>query len=224
MTFIVCLQVVNNAFNAAQFRANANHSTDVSNARLALSFVGSVAAAGGVAYSLRTWEMSALLATSATRTRYARALSLLVPFLSAAAGKPLQIGLMRSHELTDGVHVHDAVTGAVVRNAETDASCQSRVAGAAAVLSTTATRVLYLIQPILVPAIVFASVRPSTWAHRHPALLFIAEVLFVASMSAIATPLCVALFDQHMRIPTKWLEPSVRKWAPHDHVVFHRGI
>jgi sideroflexin-5 len=212
---VSAVQVVNSTFNALQFRANANHSFDVPDARLLASYVGSVASAGGVAWWLRSWEQRA------GRSRFAL-VSLLVPFIAAAAGKPLQIGLMRSNELTDGIKVYGA-DGDVVVDAATKEPLASRRAGVIAVAATTSTRILYLAQPIIIPALLFASMERRWPLARHP-LYFLFRVLFIASMSAVATPMCIALFDQSMSVPTAWLEPEVAANTASPRVSFNRGL
>jgi hypothetical protein len=145
---------------------------------------------------------SAAAATGALPTsppRWTRGAALLVPFLAAAAGKPLQIALMRSDELVDGVTVTDAAGTPQGR---------STTAGRWAVGMTVATRTLYLFPMLYLPLIEAWMFRSSPLLRRSRVAATVAYAAVTALSSAYATPLCIALFDQRASLPAAALEPA----------------
>ena len=179
-------QAVNASFNAAQFYAQRHASNAVSDQALFASWVGAMSTSAGVS--------AALAAVSARRGGVGASQ---IAFLSAAAGKPLQIGAMRVDEWTDGVFV------------ETDAGVvlgRSVAAGRLAVAETVVTRVLYLAPLLFLPLCTQAVGR------RFPSLAGGwrgAGVLLTLSClsSALFTPACLALFDQRAAVQGSALEP-----------------
>lgn len=250
-------------FNACQFFANKNASNPVSGAQLACSYVGAVAASLSTVVLcdrvLRRWERGQR--GGARGIGLARAF---IPFVAAAASKPLQLAAMRVDELRHGVvvrrrprgaqgdaHDNEGTEGVLDSRAaaggrgtvggggssegeavgalrpqpggEEVAVGRSRVAGAAAVGSTVATRVLYLAPPMLAPPLVLAWMRRRAWLGGRPRLVAACHVLFVASMSALATPLCMALFSQEMGLRASALEA---RFAPlgDEPLYFNKGL
>ena len=147
---------------------------------------------------------------------------MLVPFFAAAAAKPLQIGLMRADELVEGVVVRDPL-GLELGH--------SRVAGWTAVGQTVFTRTLYLAPPMVLPPLLMAYLA-RTFPSPSPlvkAALTTVNVVFIASMSAFATPACIALFDQQATLPVSSLESRFQgalgaDGNPVRRVVFNKGL
>jgi hypothetical protein len=200
-------QVLNQTFNAAQFYANRNASNDVPDETLALSFFAAVSASLAVGVGAARWaDARAAAAAAGARGRgwlqsaaAARHLRVAVPFLAAAAAKPLQIGLLRADELAAGVVVRDedgAPRGRSVR------------AGRFALATTVATRVLYLAPMLFLP---HAHAAACAALPRAPPLLL--YVALAAASSAAFTPLALALFSQQARLPADALEPQFRALA-----------
>lgn len=195
----VLAQAANQTFNAFQFYANRNASNAVSTQRLVAATT--VAVTGAVASVLALDRYLARLPTGGRLHRVGR---LFLPFVGAAAAKPFQIAIMRSDELTTGVAVCDE-SGATV-------GPRSPAAGRRAVGLTVATRVLYLVQPMLMPPLIMAALR-RRWGAPSGRLasgtLAAINVLVVALSSAVMTPACIALFDQRASLPVSRLEPQV---------------
>jgi hypothetical protein len=207
-------QAANQCFNAAQFYANRNATNAVSDGQLALSLAGSLVSSVAVASGLR------VLCLRAGGVGASGALSLATPFLGAAAGKPMQIGCMRSDELTQGVEVYDAL----------GAPCgRSPTAGRLGVALTIATRTLYLAPMLWMPY-------AQRWLERSVPLLAASRPAAAASYlahaafnSAIVTPACIALFDQRSSVPGAALEPRFRGRAdaqgrPVEMYWFNKGL
>jgi hypothetical protein len=194
-------QAANQLFNAAQFYANRNATNDVPDAQLALSLAGSLASSVAVASGLRVLCLRAGGGGGGggAAPAAAGALGLAIPFLGAAAGKPLQIGCMRADELTQGVEVHDAL----------GAPCgRSPAAGRLGVGLTIATRTLYLAPMLWMPY-------AQRWLERSVPLLARSRpaatasyLLHAAFNSAVVTPACIALFEQRSSVAAEALEPQ----------------
>ncbi len=188
---VAASQTANQIFNALQFYANRNASNTVSNERLLASLAGSVGSAVAVGSGLQ-WMAGRF---GMQHSRWA----LIIPFLGASAAKPLQIGLMRGDELTEGVNVFD------------DAGVchgRSRVAGERGVLTTIATRVLYLAPMLWIPFVQqYLEVRVPLL--RTNSITRLGSYLVHAGVnSALVTPACIALFDHRASIKAEELEES----------------
>jgi hypothetical protein len=204
-------QALNQSFNALQFYANRNATNPVPVETVAVSFSAAVASAVAVGAGLRRLELSrtaAVAAAAAASTAspaaaaaaaplWLRALSLSVPFLGAAAAKPLQIGLMRRDELESGVEVVDA---------EGRARGRSVVAGRTAVGTTVITRITYLAPMLWMPVVQGGLERLLPVLRTNRALGVLSYTAHAAVNSAFVTPLCIALFDQRASLPAEALE------------------
>ena len=203
-------QAANQAFNAAQFYANRNASNATPPGVLAASLGGATLSAVGVA--------AGLAAACGARPHWrGGALQLAVPFLGAAAAKPLQIGLLRADEWREGVEVRDAAGR--VRG-------RSRAAGRWGVAATVATRVLYLVPMLWMPYAQAALERAVPALARHRALGAAADLVHAAATSAIVTPACVALFEQRQGVAVGDLEEEFHALAGEgvSHLYFNKGV
>jgi hypothetical protein len=219
-------QFANQSFNALQFYANRNASNEVSDAKVLASYAGAVASSVTVGVLLRRAALRAEAAAANLPPSHparwrAWAANLAVPFMGAAAGKPLQIGLMRSDEVTDGVTVYDAAG---------DARGRSAAAGRAAVGMTVATRTVYLVPMLYLPVLQSWLVNSAFPAlGRSSAAAGAVYVAITALSSAYATPLCIALFDQRASLPAAALEPALQGLAdrhgrPVERLYFNKGL
>jgi hypothetical protein len=215
-------QGLNQSFNAAQFYANRNASNHVSDTTVAVSFsaavVSSVAVGAGLRHLLLRAEARAQAA--GRPSTLVRNLALAVPFLGAAAGKPLQIGLMRRDEIEQGVEVFDGYGRSHGR---------SVAAGRAAVGMTIATRVIYLAPMLWMPFVQTALERAVPILRTNRVLGIASYTIHAALNSAFATPLCIALFDQRASLPVASLEERFKGEAGGDgkaleRVFFNKGL
>jgi len=219
-------QLANQSFNAMQFWTNRNGSNDIDTRVFAASFFGSVAASVGVGVALRRWELrsASRLARGGAAAWFALQC---IPLVAAGAAKPLQIGVMRQDELLEGVAVR-LPDGAAVVDPDTGDALRSRAAGRAAVGTTVASRLLYLVPPMVVPPVAMAALGPAL-AAAHPALRAAVFVLLCGGMSAVTTPVCMALWEQRMSLPLESLEADVRAAAEAQQpgagfVTFNKGL
>ena len=214
-------QFANQCFNAAQFYANRNSSNAVPDASLAASFLTAVAASCGIAVlgaraaAAAAAAAHAAVAFNARAASRAAAAAAAVPFLAAAAGKPLQIGAMRSDEFSGaGVLVFDAQGLPLGRSTR---------AGAIAVTTTTLTRILYLAPMLWMPALqgwAESKVLPARAGVLPRAALF---VLHSAFTSAVVTPACIALFAQRASVRAAVLEPAFASRGD-ELLFFNKGL
>jgi hypothetical protein len=216
---VAATQFLNQSFNAAQFYANRNGTNDVSDAALAASYIGAVASSVGVGVALKRLEgrWAAARGAAAPSVRW---LGLSVPFLAAAAAKPLQIGAMRQDEIVRGVAVADEA--GVQRG-------RSRIAGALGLAMTVTVRTVYLVPMLYLPLLQAALVHRVALLRRHPPAAIAAYVALSGASSAFVTPACMALFDQRASVPASWLEGELQSTAgsPHPHserLYFNKGL
>lgn len=212
-------QFVNATYNALQFYANRNASNHVTDGQLLASYIGATTSSVGVGVALR-------YAISTPRNAFLigwrlRIAQIAVPFVAAVSGKPLQIGLMRSDELTSGVAVFDE-----------DGTNRglSRIAGASAVCMTLAVRTVYLAPMLYLPFLQEALLSQFKTMQSRPLLRAFSFTLMTALSSAIVTPICMALFDQWASLPVYMFEDDIRERClessgePVRRLYFNKGL
>ena len=138
-----------------------------------------------------------------------------MPFLAAAAGKPIQIPLMR----------HDEFAGAGVEVADARGVPQGRstIAGAVAVATTVVTRIVYLAPMLWLPPLQAAIERRVPLLRASRGASVAAYTLHAAATSAFVTPLCIALFDQRASLPASRLEPRFANLGD-ELLYFNKGL
>lgn len=206
-------QLANQSFNAGQFYANRNATNTISDEALVRSYVGSVVGSVAIASALTRAFAKAPPGLWASVGRR------LVPFLAVALSKPVQLGFMRSDELTDGVMVF----------AEGQPQGRSVVAGRTAVAQTVASRILYLIPPMVVPGLFMMRARNWKVFKGRPGVQGVVNVAVTALMSAVTTPACMALFPQRAVVSAATLEPQFHHLRGRDgselsHFSFNKGL
>ena len=224
-------QLANQSFNAAQFWVNKNRSNAVDDATFFASFAGSVVASVGVGIALRRWEIR-----TAGRLAGLGALGWFaaecIPLAAAGVAKPIQIGILRRDELATGITVRLPESGAVVMAEDGSGEVRSRAAGTMAVATTVASRVAYLVPPMVIPPLILAALRP-VLRSLPPLATPLVLVLSCACLSAVTTPLCLALWEREMEVPSSSLEPGVVRSAAAmaaatgeraDTLVFNKGL
>lgn len=195
-------QTLNQTFNAFQFYSNRNKSNNVSTETLAVATIAAVGGATASVFVMDNW-----LKKLRARNKSTLMLSILMPLVCAGAAKPFQISIMRADELRSGVHVY---------NKDQDVCFgRSVVAGQSAVALTIFTRVLYLVQPMVFPPLLYhvLSKKKLFQTPRGSVALNALNVIFIGLCSAVATPMCIAMFDQQSSISLGYLEDDVQTKA-----------
>ena len=197
-------QFLNQAFNALQFYHNRNASSETpnDNKSLVASFLGAVTGSVGVGVLLRKAAIQyesvfAKMGQGNFSVRSASIFAKCVPFLAAAAGKPLQISLMRQREINEGVEVFDE--NGLSRG-------KSIIAGKYAVLTTIFTRTLYLAPMLWIPFIQSAFEKRLAILQTSPRASLLFYTFHCAFNSAFVTPLCIAVFSQQASLPVELME------------------
>lgn len=222
-------QAANQTFNALQFWSNRNASNQVDAFRFGASFVASVVASVGLGVALRRWEHRVAARLAGRVSVVASVAGAMIPLLAAGAAKPLQIGIMRSDELTRGVVVRVAKDAEPLRDSATGEAVRSRTAGSWAVGTTVASRFLYLVPPMLLPPAIMAAAAPLL-VGSPPLLRGALLTVTCAALSAVTTPICMALWEQIMALPVSTLEPHVQQAAQEAGIgqdatlVFNKGL
>ena len=197
----IVAQTCNQTFNAFQFYFNGNKSNQVATSTLAAATIAAVGGATGAVFYMDKWVERLKKQKSPTQ-RIAR---LCLPLICAASAKPFQIGNMRSDELLYGINVYD--------QEKTQCFGRSVIAGYAAVFLTVLTRVAYLFQPMIFPPLLRRYIEQKQYPilRRNPSLLAVVNITVVCASSAIATPMCIALFQQTSSLPVNLLENHIRE-------------
>ena len=195
----IIAQTCNQTFNAFQFFYNRNQSNQVSDGTLALATFAAVGGATGAVFFMDKW----LERLRSRGSRHFALGQLVLPLICAASAKPFQIAIMRSDEIFHGVKVYD----------ETQETCfgSSAVAGMTAVGLTITTRITYLFQPMLLPPLLMRGMKKSNSLKKMPMLLHSLNIAFICACSAIATPMCIALFEQRSSLDVSSLEPELQE-------------
>lgn len=227
-------QTANQVFNVFQFWNNRNASNEVSLGRLTAATTGAVCGAVWAVLAMDRW----LLRLQARGARMYKVGRLVLPFVGAACAKPFQLAIMRADEWQRGVELLDAAgtrltpvprapSNLAQQNPEALApppDLRSVAAGRRAVGLTIATRILYLVQPMLIPPLIMMWLQRRVWMTGRAAVL--TNIALITMSSAVATPACIALFAQRSTIPVHALEPEVIARLPPgiDQVYFNKGI
>ncbi|ORY82508.1 sideroflexin-5 [Protomyces lactucae-debilis] len=208
---ILFTQGLNQSVNVAFNYSNSNKSSPLSNMQLLVSYLTATAASCTVAVGLN--KATAFIA-DANRRRVA---GRLVPFVAVAAAGVLNVFLMRSTEITNGIDVFTP---------EGELVGKSSRAAVVAIGETAASRVMNA-SPIMVlpPLLLLALQRPGRLLSRRPSLMLPVNLLSIFATSIVALPLAIAVFPQRETMPVAKLESALQTKAGHARVVeFNRGM
>ena len=210
----VLAQTANQVYNAAHYWANRNATNEEPNVRVLASFTAATVS-----------SVSAALALQRVAGRSTGVLSVVLrrisPFVAVATADLLNLSIMRSNEWLRGV---------TIRTDDGTELGQSRRAGALAVGSCIASRVMAAAPVLLSSSFAmhvvesYTGVRgPLSWM-RLPIALGVAGTAIV-----IAVPLTFGFFRQDARVNVSWLEPEFRQCKDKSgglvhHVWYHKGL
>lgn len=191
---LVCMQMVNQSFNAAFNLANGSTSASSQRAVKRNYFF---AAVFGCALAIAGHEVGNMLHVGSGLTKW------VVPYLAVVGAGLVNIGFSRWEEITRGVMVTDKQGRSL---------CISRVAGRVAVVRAIFTRSLLLpLVALSLPSSLasllceaFPKLHASVAAARAVELLLVTVVLF------LGLPACVALFPDTLQLSTRQLEPEAQ--------------
>lgn len=204
-------QIANQSLNVAVNTANANKSTPLTTTQLVTSYFMAVTASCSVALGLNAL-VPRLKVTPSTRLVLGR----LVPFAAVVSAGVVNVFLMRSEELRQGITVFDPETNEKVGT--------SKKAAFYAVGETALSRVINAAPVMAVPPLILVQLQKTKFMKGKGKLTEMAVNLGLISMvSFSALPFALAIFPQKRFISTSKLEPEFQN-IPENRLWFNRGM
>jgi sideroflexin-5 len=233
-------QITNQSLNVAINSANANKSTPLSTSQLSKSYLLAVSASCSVAVGLNALVPRLKRLTPKTRT----ILSRLVPFAAVASASALNVFLMRSEEIRQGIDIYPVQPPhAPERSSSRSPSVQpnnpdndsdpsppkslgkSRTAAFHAVSQTAISRVLNATPIMVIPPLILVKLQQQSWLRPRPGLVLPVNLGLILTTSVFALPLALGAFPQRQRIGVEKLEKEfLGRGGEGGQVEFNRGI
>ncbi|XP_072177895.1 sideroflexin-1-like [Diadema setosum] len=143
-----------------------------------------------------------------------------VPFAAVAAANCINIPMMRSEELVNGIPVFDE-NGNRIGN--------SRNAAKSAIPQVVISRIFMAMPGMVIPAIIMNRLDKGTLLKRYPFLNAPIQVSLVGLLLAFATPMCCALFPQKSSLAVSSLETNLqeeiaKRGGGIEYVYFNKGL
>ncbi|XP_063721591.1 sideroflexin-3-like [Symsagittifera roscoffensis] len=208
---VVFWQWVNQSFNAVVNYTNRSGDKPIDNKQLGLAYFGATGGALGTALGLNSLVKN--LPPLVGR---------LVPFSAVAAANCINIPMMRSRELYDGIPVF---TDSGERIGDSVAAAKK------AIPIVTVSRVLMALPGLtLAPVVMDQLDRKTTILKRRPWIGAPIQVTLCGVFLVFATPLCCALFPQQSSLSFNKLEPNLKEQArsaglnEKSFVYFNKGL
>ncbi|XXQ35697.1 Sideroflexin protein [Plasmodiophora brassicae] len=201
-------QLINQTYNAAHYYENRNATNAGERTRETVEgFLGAIAGSFASILALHRLPPHPLYSS-------------FIPFAAVAAADVINLGTVRRREYLSGIQVRDR-DGHVLG--------LSRIAGAAAVASCIAGRVLVLVPILGLPPVAMHALDRTEWFKRHPRWRIPVLVGMVGVAIQVSVPLVFALFQQKASIDVGYLEGEFSgrchaDGSPVDRVHYNKGI
>lgn len=213
---VVFWQVVNQSFNACVNYTNRNASSPVTMEKLGVAYVAAVSAAVTTALGLgKLFDR-----VPAFRTPFAKRF---VPLIAVAAANCMNIPLMRSSELQNGIEVRDGD--------DDDAKVigKSKAAARTAIPLVIVSRVIMAFPSVVVPNIIMSRLEGGPFLKKYPRVAAPLMVGLVGANLLVSTPLACALFPQTTSISVTSAEEEFRgltraDGTPVERIYFNKGL
>lgn len=210
-------QWANQTYNVVMNYGNRNASSTMSSSKLMMCYGAAVTSAGGIAMGLNQLLDKAKHANPKMKGF----LSLFVPFIAVSIAGVLNVGLMRSPELVEGVSIFDVET-------QEDLG-KSITAGKTAVGQTAITRIATSGILLACPPLAYQMVESTGIFEKRPKWKTPIRVGFIGFFLWIGLPFSLALFPQNPRVHVDSLEPSFRNRTnangnPITYVTYNKGM
>ncbi|OJJ01693.1 hypothetical protein ASPVEDRAFT_52593 [Aspergillus versicolor CBS 583.65] len=194
---IIFWQIMNQSLNVAINNANANKSSPLPYSTIAKSYIAAVS----------------------------RVLSRLTPFAAVTSASALNVLLMRSDEVRQGIHIYPLRS----QHSEPEESIQplgkSQRAAWIAVSETAVSRILNAAPVMVIPPLVLLRIERLALLRTYPFLLLPVNLGLIFSTSLMVLPLAIAVFPQRQVVDVGKLEPEFWHRAGHEEQVeFNRGV
>jgi sideroflexin-5 len=218
-------QITNQSLNVAINTANANKSHPLSTTKLMTSYVLAVTASCTVALGLNGLVPRLKSLSPTTRVLLGR----LVPFVAVASAGTLNVFLMRSEEIRNGIDVFPA------RKKSTDASAssqdpniplgQSKRAALLAVSETALSRIINATPIMVLPPLILLRLQRTLLLTKNPRLTVPVNLGLILGTSLFALPVALGVFPARERIDVGWVEDEFKEKVGADGAVeFNRGL
>ncbi|KAF6041347.1 SFXN1 [Bugula neritina] len=207
---VVFWQWINQSFNALVNYTNRSGPNPISPATLGWSYCG--ATTGAIT--------TALFLNKVVAPRFPPLVGRFVPFAAVAAANAINLPMMRSSELTNGIPVLTADGEEVGKSSKAAQSAISQVV---------VSRIGMAAPGMFIPPIIMAKLEKGPFLTKYSKMNAPLQVLMVGTCLVFATPLCCALFPQMSSIKTSSLEPELRdelsaRPHPPERVYFNKGL
>ncbi|KAL4910831.1 hypothetical protein BDW74DRAFT_3125 [Aspergillus multicolor] len=209
-------QIANQSLNVAINNANSNKSTPLSVSQMAKSYLMAVSASCSVALGLNALVPRLKNVSPNTRLILGR----LVPFAAVSSASALNVFLMRSEEIRQGIDVYPVPEkeGEPVQSLG-----RSKVAAKIAVGETAISRVLNATPIMVVPPLILVQLEKRKLL--SPRMVMPANLGLVLATSLFALPLALGAFPQRQAISASSLEEEFWNRGGKDgKVEFNRGM
>jgi len=184
-------QWFNQSFNAIVNYTNRSGDNPIPVKTLGWSYVG--ATTGAIVTALSLNKLS---------PRFPPLLGRYVPFAAVAAANMINIPMMRSSELVNGIPV---------LNENGERVGVSANAAQSAISQVIVSRICMAMPGMFIPPIIMAKLEQKPFLRKYPKMGAPIQVLMVGTLLIFATPLCCALFPQMSSISTSKLEPHIQE-------------
>uniref|UniRef100_F6TZ34 Sidoreflexin n=1 Tax=Ciona intestinalis TaxID=7719 RepID=F6TZ34_CIOIN len=206
---VIFWQWANQSFNAIVNYTNRSGDAPLSTKRILTSYA--CATSGAVATALALNAMTKKLPALVGR---------FVPLAAVASANCINIPMMRSRELTEGITIstHD---GEVVG--------ESKNAAKKAIVQVTVSRIGMAVPGMVIPPVIMNKLAKGSFLKRFPYMNAPIQVGLVGLSLVFATPLCCALFPQRSSMPVTRLEPELqddiaKRGLQISDVYFNKGL
>lgn len=201
-------QWANQSLNVAVNYANANKSAPITNSDLLKSYGVAVASSVSIAVGLKPLVSNMKSLSKSAKTVAMR----LIPFAAVVSAGLVNVGVMRSQEIIQGITVFDE------KNQEVG---KSRKAAIKAVAETGASRAINATPIMVVPALLLLKLQKGPLKNSSPRVVTAANMGIVAATSFFVLPFALAVFPQRTEVPGSKLEPQFHGYRQ---VWFNRGV
>ncbi|KAL4956649.1 Tricarboxylate/iron carrier [Aspergillus filifer] len=209
-------QIANQSLNVAINNANSNKSTPLSVSQMAKSYLMAVSASCSVALGLNALVPRLKNVSPNTKLILGR----LVPFAAVSSASALNVFLMRSEEIRQGIDVYPVPEK---EGEQVQSLGRSKTAAKIAVGETAISRVLNATPIMVVPPLILVQLEKRKLL--SPRMVLPANLGLVLATSLFALPLALGAFPQRQAISAASLEEEFWNRGGKDgKVEFNRGM
>lgn len=209
---------MNQSLNVAINNANANKSSPLPYSTIAKSYIAAVSVSCSVALGLNSLIQRLKSPSGTTK----RVLSRLTPFAAVTSASALNVLLMRSDEVRQGINIYPLRSQTSQSDEPMQPLGKSQRAAWVAISETAISRVLNAAPVMIIPPLILLRMERLALLRAYPSLLVPVNLGLIFSTSLVVLPLAIAVFPQRQVIDVAKLEPEF--WDRAGMVEFNRGI